>query len=183
MLAIIQWKENSEFIWKNSCGGITWSPAWQLTPAVNYQVKPGVMIIGLWSYSNLWLWGFVCWLSLWWASLVSAAVHQKWTRWLGRKNGGETSWRYQDRFRYFLKGSIPIKGKWYLASYNEIFIHVRRATGAKLFDQKRAYAALGATVNKKTRVEVSYLQQTLSRFNGRAFEYNHTFQLALFSTR
>ena len=176
---------------------ITRGQQWQLRPAVNYQVKPGIMISSGYAFTATYRYGglpvdypfhehrLYQQLSLkkkWRKTTVENRFRLE-QRWLERKNGRETLWRYQDRFRYFLKGSIPIKGKWYLASYNEIFINGRRATGAKLFDQNRAYAALGATVNKTTRVEVGYLQQTLSRFNGRAFEYNHTFQLALFSTR
>ncbi len=176
---------------------ITRGQQWQLRPAINYNVKPGIMISSGYAFTATHRYGGLpadypfnehrLYQQLSVKKKISkSTVENRFRleqRWLERKNGGETSWKYQDRFRYFIKGSIPIKGKWYLASYNEIFINGRRATGAKLFDQNRAYAALGATLNKTTRVEVGYLQQTLSRFNGRAFEYNHTFALALFSTR
>ncbi len=103
-------------------------------------------------------------------------------RWLERKStDAPTQWRYQDRFRYFVKGTVPITGKWYFGAYNEIFLNLRRAPGLPLFDQNRAYAAIGAKLNRTSRIEAGYLQQTLSRFGGRAFEYNHTLQIAIFS--
>ncbi len=176
---------------------ITRGQQWQVRPALNYHVKPGIMVSSGYAFTATYRYGGLpadypfnehrLYQQLSVKKKISkSTVENRFRleqRWLERKNGGETSWKYQDRFRYFIKGSIPIKGKWYLASYNEIFINGRRATGAKLFDQNRAYAALGATLNKTTRVEVGYMQQTLSRFNGRAFEYNHTLALALFSTR
>ena len=103
-------------------------------------------------------------------------------RWLERKIGdGPPQWRYQDRFRYFVKATVPLSGKWYFGAYNEIFLNIRRPPGVTLFDQNRAYAAVGARLNPATRIEVGYLQQTLSRLGGRAFEYNHTLQIAIFS--
>ena len=103
-------------------------------------------------------------------------------RWLERKiSAGATQWRNQDRFRYFIKATVPLSGKWYFGTYNEIFLNTSRPSGVTLFDQNRAYVAIGAKINRTSRVEVGYLQQTLSRLGGRAFEYNHTLQVAIFS--
>ncbi len=91
------------------------------------------------------------------------------------------------RFRYFIKGVIPISrdaagdSRYYLGLYNEIMFNFGRET-TTTFDQNRAYAALGIRLPRFGNLEIGYLQQTLQRGGGRIIEYNHTLQIGIFST-
>ena len=97
-------------------------------------------------------------------------------------------WRYENRFRYMFRANIPFsgetieKGTWYLGVYDEIFVNFGKNVAANVFDQNRAYAALGYSLGKIGNLEVGYLNQAVLQRSGRVVEFNHTFQLALFST-
>ena len=103
--------------------------------------------------------------------------------------GGEAkldSWRYQNRFRQFLKVEVPLGRKseevyWYLAAYNEVFLHLPPNLGARVFDQNRAYGALGRGLGKAGKLEIGYLHQLLAHRSGRVLESNHTLQVGFFS--
>jgi len=101
-------------------------------------------------------------------------------RWIGTQPG----WRLQHRFRYLVRANVPLgktPARWYLGLYDEVFIHFGSGAPANLFDQNRAYAALGRHVSPSTRVEVGYMHQALVQRNAVVVERNHTFQLAVFS--
>ena len=93
-------------------------------------------------------------------------------------------WRYENRFRYMMRMSIPLEDekKLYLGVYDEIMVNFGNNVGSNIFDQNRAYAALGYTLGKNTKLEIGYLLQILQQRNGRVIEYNNTFQLSIFST-
>jgi hypothetical protein len=81
-----------------------------------------------------------------------------------------------------LRAVIPLRRKdWYFASSNEIFLNYAPRHGARVFDQNRAYAAIGRLLGKDTRIEAGYMQQTLLQRNGRILEFNHTIHVAVFS--
>ena len=90
-------------------------------------------------------------------------------------------WRYQNRLRYLLRGVVPVNSDWYIAASNEIYLNLPPAHGAKFFDQNRAFAGIGRTIARATRLEVGYLQQTLLQRNARVLEFNHTAQVTIFS--
>jgi hypothetical protein len=50
-----------------------------------------------------------------------------------------------------------------------------------VFDQNRAYIALGRKFSHATNLEVGYLEQTVQRRDGLVFEHNHTLQVAIYS--
>jgi len=91
--------------------------------------------------------------------------------------------RYENRFRYMMRFNIPLTAdkKFYIGTFDEFFINFGRNVAANIFDQNRAYIALGFPIAQGTRVEVGYLFQILQQRNGRIFEFNHTFQVNLFS--
>jgi len=97
-------------------------------------------------------------------------------------------WRHENRFRYQVRATVPLrgspseKGSWYLALYDEFFLNFGRNVAANIFDQNRAYAAIGRGIGKQTRIEFGYLNQLIQQRNGRIFEVNHTLQLGVFST-
>jgi hypothetical protein len=96
-----------------------------------------------------------------------------------------TAWRHENRFRYMLRTNIPLKklagGQYYLGLYDEIFFNFGKNIGSNVFDQNRAYVALGRNMGHETRLEVGYLEQTVQQRSGLVFEHNHTLQVAIYS--
>lgn len=177
---------------------------WQqllLRPAVNYQLHKSVMLTGGYAFVKTHGYGDFPVQApfpehrLWEQALVRHKVgkvdlqhrFRVEQRWIGVTTAAQhkpASWRYQQRFRYLIKGTVPLAkdSPWFLAGYNEILLHFGSNHGASTFDHNRAYGALGYRVNKFTRVEVGYMNQHLYQRNGRVLENNHTLQLSVFSS-
>lgn len=95
-----------------------------------------------------------------------------------------TAWRYENRFRYQLRTNIPLKfagGKYYLGLYNEIMFNYGINVAKNVFDQNRAYVALGRNLGHETRLEIGFMEQTVQHRDGAVFEHNHTLQIAIYS--
>lgn len=92
---------------------------------------------------------------------------------------------FLNRFRYSLRASIPFKGSeifdgsYYISAYNEIMFSFGKNIGNSMFDQNRAYLALGYKLKGLGRIELGYLNQTISKSGGSRIEYNHTLQVSL----
>jgi hypothetical protein len=91
-------------------------------------------------------------------------------------------WRHENRFRYMYRVALPLKGRWGLALYDEIFVNFGKNVAANVFDQNRAYGAITYNITKKNRLEIGFMEQTLQQRNGRVFENNHTLMVSWFST-
>lgn len=93
------------------------------------------------------------------------------------------SWRYENRFRYMLRTNILLTadGKYYLGISDEIKFNYGKNVGRNVFDQNRAYVALGRDLGHQTKLEVGFLEQTLQQRSGQVFEHNHTLQIAVYS--
>ena len=91
-------------------------------------------------------------------------------------------WRHENRFRYMYRVTVPLKGKWGLAFYDEFMLNFGKNVAYNVFDQNRAYAAVTYTLPKRSRLEVGFMEQTLQQRNGRIFENNHTLMVSIFST-
>jgi hypothetical protein len=95
---------------------------------------------------------------------------------------------YTNRFRLFSRFSVPFKGKsiqdnsLYATVYDEFFINFGKNVSYNIFDQNRAYAAVGYQLPKLGRLEVGYLNQLVFKGNGIQVENNHTLQVGLIST-
>lgn len=115
-------------------------------------------------------------------------------RFIGSSATGQfANGRYENRFRYMLrinralKGSEIERGKFYFSLYNEIFVNFGKEVGYNLFDQNRAYGAIGYHLGKIGRVELGYMYQLLQQrklllSNSPALniiENNHTLQVSL----
>ncbi|GAA4369184.1 DUF2490 domain-containing protein [Hymenobacter saemangeumensis] len=106
-------------------------------------------------------------------------------RWIQRPQ--ETDFTYTNRARYQIRAVLPLAGPMeslrpgtpYLAAYDEIFVNFGRNVAQNIFDQNRAYGALGYQFTRATAVEVGYLHQLVAQGNGLVFEHNHTLQLSL----
>ena len=97
------------------------------------------------------------------------------------------SWETRHRFRYMLRGDIPLpignrnNRRWGIGLYDEVFYQFGANRGARFLDQNRAYGALTYKLTKTNRLEFGYLHQYVAQRNGRIVEHNHTWQVALFS--
>jgi hypothetical protein len=95
---------------------------------------------------------------------------------------------YQNRFRLLTRFSIPFNGEviedksWFFTMYDELFVNFGENVALNIFDQNRAYLALGYKVPKAGRIEVGYLSQLILRSDGVRVENNHTLQVGLYST-
>jgi Protein of unknown function (DUF2490) len=92
---------------------------------------------------------------------------------------------YTNRFRLLNRFSIPFKGKtivdksFYLSVYDEFMVNFGENVGLNIFDQNRAYVAVGYKIPKVGRVELGYLHQLIVKSGGIKIENNNTFQLGL----
>jgi Protein of unknown function (DUF2490) len=95
---------------------------------------------------------------------------------------------YSNRFRSFHRISIPLKGKaivdksFYITAFDEIFVSWGKKVAFNLFDQNRAYIALGYKIPKAGRLELGYLNQQIVKSDGIKVENNHTLWFSLNST-
>jgi len=108
-------------------------------------------------------------------------------RFVGRRADGDAdelpgvAYAYKNRFRYFLKGTMPMgdASRLYVALYNEVMLNFGANRGTA-FDQNRSYATLGFRLGS-VNLEFGYLLQIVQRGGGGATEYNHTLQVGFFS--
>lgn len=95
---------------------------------------------------------------------------------------------YQNRIRILNRFSIAINSKtiidntFYVSTYDELFVNFGKHVANNVFDQNRAYIAVGYKVPKLGRVELGYMNQLLLKYDGIRIENNHTLQAAVFST-
>lgn len=95
---------------------------------------------------------------------------------------------YTNRFRLLNRFSIPFKGKTiadkalYLSVYDEFMVNFGKNVGMNIFDQNRAYAAIGYKIPKVGRLELGYLNQLVFKGDGMKVENNHTLQIGLICT-
>jgi hypothetical protein len=94
-----------------------------------------------------------------------------------------SDWRYENRFRYMLRTNVPLSkdGKTYLGLYNEIMFNYGKNVAKNVFDQNRAYVALGRDLGHATKLEAGFMEQTIQQRSGLVFEHNHTLQIAIYS--
>lgn len=92
---------------------------------------------------------------------------------------------YTNRFRLLTRFSIPFKGQaigdktFYITAYEELFINFGKNVAFNIYDQNRAYLALGYKIPKLGKIELGYLNQLVFKGNGIQVENNHTLQLSL----
>lgn len=106
-------------------------------------------------------------------------------RFIEQNNGDQV---FAQRFRYFFRLIQPLqqraetfdKGA-FVALQNEVFLNVQNksALSGKLFDQNRAYLAVGYRFSKKVDLEAGYLNQASNGRNN--YTLNHIAQLALYT--
>jgi hypothetical protein len=104
-------------------------------------------------------------------------------RWI--KFAGADDYTYLNRARYQFRTTLPLQGatledkEFYLGLYDEVFLNFGPNVTNNIFDQNRAYAAVGYRFHKDATLEVGYLHQHVAQRNGIWFENNHTLQVGL----
>jgi len=95
---------------------------------------------------------------------------------------------FAQRFRYFFRFIIPLKKEAknfergvFVALQNELFFNVQHKNelNGKLFDQNRAYGALGYRFSKRLDVEAGYMNQSIKGATNNTA--NNIVQLALYT--
>ena len=114
-------------------------------------------------------------------------------RFRGRRNDPEVdhidSWERSNRFRYQLKGTLPLSGEAiepgeaYVSLANELFIGIGRNVQYNIFDGNRAAVSLGYRLTRSWRTEVGYLEHVIFKPNGTDVERNHTVTFTLSYSR
>lgn len=90
--------------------------------------------------------------------------------------------QYENRFRYMARATVPLRGPYYAAFWNEVFLPLKPERFPGTADQNRASAAVGKRLSERVRVEAGYMLQTVWQRNGRIREDNHTIVFAITST-
>ena len=191
-----RWELHLENQWRRNDGILKWQQN-LFRPGVNFALNERVTLTA--GYANIVSWPYGEYAAprrtlenrVWQQALVSHGAgkvrlqhrfreEQRWIREY-EQNGGAKGWRYQNRFRYFVKLTAPVRGKWFSAFYEEIFLNIAPNKGARTFDQNRAYAAIGRRIGRRNSIEAGYLYQLVAQRNGLVTEHNHTLQIGWYS--
>ncbi|MFM7769301.1 MAG: DUF2490 domain-containing protein [Bacteroidota bacterium] len=95
---------------------------------------------------------------------------------------------YTNRFRLMNRLAVPLKGKiiapgsTYFTVMDELMINTGKHIGLNIFDQNRAYLAIGYFYPKLGKIELGYMLQRISKADGIRIENNNTLQLTVNST-
>lgn len=90
---------------------------------------------------------------------------------------------YRNRFRYFLKGTIPLGDSgFFIGAYNELMLNFGAGSGNNVFDQNRSYVALGHSLSRAGNIEVGYLLQLNHVGPGGSVTKRHVLQVGFFSS-
>lgn len=188
-----RWELHLEGQWRRHDGILRWQQS-LLRPGVTYQVNERVSLTGGYAHIRTHPHG---------AFPVANAYneHRPWqqvvvtqrfgrVRWQHRFRQEQRfiqsavapdEWSYSNRFRYFAKGIVPLRGRWFGSFYNEVFVTFPPNPGSSAVDQNRAYGAIGRRLGRNNSVEFGYMYQVMTHAGGSVILHNHTLQLAFFS--
>jgi len=194
-IAKTKWGVHLEGQWRRHELGRNWQQ-WLVRPAVNYSVHPNIMLTAGYGFIQTHRYGDYpvaaafpehrffeqVQITQKIGRVNSSHRYRLEQRELGEMSGGRVvRWRHENRFRYMYRVTIPVKGKWSIALYDEFMFNWGKNVAANVFDQNRAYAAAVYQFHKHARIETGFMEQTLQQRNGRVFENNHTIQIGIFS--
>lgn len=107
-------------------------------------------------------------------------------RWLSRRYvGGDTGPAnriFEQRARYTLRATLPVKGPWYWSLGNEVFFPFPPESHPAIVDQHRIQVTLGKRLAPEVRLEFFYMYQNMWQRNGRIREDNHTMGIAFWNS-
>lgn len=91
----------------------------------------------------------------------------------------DSKYRFENRFRIWQRGVLPVSRSYFIAAYDEMFFYVKPFVSQSVLDQNRAYIALGRRLGPDAELEIGYLNQTIWQRNGLVRENNNTLQFSL----
>ena len=166
--------------------------SWQqllLRPAVNYQANKAVMLSAGYAFIRSSTYSEYA------APAPVSLEHRLWEQVWIKYRTGRTNWstrlrfenrflsgRYENRFRAWQQIRVPVAKKKYFTAYDEFWVYVKPYQSTSVFDQNRAYAALGFDLKPTLRLELGYLNQAILVRSGSRMEWNHTIVVSLFSS-
>ena len=175
--------------WRRTDLGLKWQQL-LLRPALNFQLNKKVMLTGGYGLVETHRYGdfparekFLEHRTFEQATITQRFLKVDWQNRLRLEQRHILGYaaRYENRFRYMLRTNVPLSKKYYLGLYDEVFYNFGKNVAFNVFDQNRAYIALGRNLPKQTRFEVGFMEQTVQQRSGRVFEHNHTLQVAIYS--
>ena len=175
--------------WRRTGLGLTWQQL-LLRPALNFQLNKKIALTGGYGFVETYRYGdfparqrFPEHRIFEQATITQRAFRLDWQNRLRLEQRHILGFaaRYENRFRYMLRTNIPLGKKYYLGLYDEVFYNFGKNVAFNVFDQNRAYVAVGRNLRRQTRFEVGFMEQTIQQRNGRVFEHNHTLQVAIYS--
>ena len=191
-IARTKWGVHLEGQWRRADLGVNWQQL-LLRPGVNYQLTNKIVLTGGYGFIETYRYGdfpvraaFPEHRFFEQALITQRAFKLDWQNRLRfeQRNLKRTVWEYENRFRYMLRTNVPLPfagRKYYIGLYDEIMFNYGKNVAANVFDQNRAYIAVGRNVGRETRVEVGFLEQTVQQRSGQVFEHNHTLQVSIVS--
>ena len=162
-----------------------------LRPGINYEVNKHIELGAGYAYVPTYRYGL-------YPLPASFTEHRLWQNVIIRNQIGKVSlqnrfrfeerflrprYGYENRFRYLLGATIPLKDPWYVTAYNEIFIPAKPERYPTFADQNRLAVLIGRKMNPYWRAEVGYMYQPFWQRNGRIREDNHTLMVRVWSTQ
>lgn len=178
--------------WRRANLGLTWQQL-LLRPALNFQLHPKVMLTGGYGFIETYRYGdfparerFSEHRAFEQAQITQRFLGLDWQNRLRLEQRHILGYaaRYENRFRYMLRTNIPLPWddhRYYVGVYDEVFYNFGRNVARNVFDQNRAYIALGRHLGHQTRLELGFMEQTVQHRDGKVFEHNHTLQVAIYS--
>jgi len=88
---------------------------------------------------------------------------------------------YENRFRAWQQATVPLSGRFYLTGYDEVWFYVKPYQASSVFDQNRAYTALGFNIKPGWRFETAYMNQVVLVRSGRVLDVNHILAFSILS--
>lgn len=191
-----RWGVHLEGQWRRSDGIANWQQL-LLRPGVNYKVNSRLLLSAGYGFIDTFQYGDF-------PVKARFPEHRLWQQAQLRSNTGKIVWstrlrfenrflgvianrsvqsyRYENRFRALQRVTVPLKGKIFLAAYEEVFLYVAPYQSSSALDQNRAYGAIGWRWKPGWNLETGYMLQTLLQRNGRIREANNTLMLSIVST-
>ena len=175
--------------WRRADLGLKWQQL-LLRPALNFQLNKKVMLTGGYGFVETHRYGdfparekFPEHRTFEQATVTQRFLKLDWQNRLRLEQRHILGYaaRYENRFRYMLRTNVPLSKKYYVGLYDEVFYNFGKNVAFNVFDQNRAYVALGRNLPRQTRFEVGFMEQTVQQRSGRVFEHNHTLQVAIYS--
>lgn len=165
---------------------------WQnlvLRPAVNYQANRFLMLSAGYAYVRSYpsnpfaprnehrIWE-QAWLRYRTGRIAWSSRYRFENRFLEQAGG---QYRYENRFRAWQQATVPLSERFYVTGYDEVWFYVTPYQASSVFDQNRAYVALGFNIKPSWRFETAYMNQLLLVRSGHVLELNNILAFSILS--